>query len=694
MTEAPIAEQAVAEPAVAEPTAAEAAAMQPEAKSVSPRRRFWGRMLRNPLAVISLLWTALLLTAFVWPELLATKDPFKGDVNLVHIFEGPSGRNWLGTDGLGRDYYSRVIFGGQLAVRSILLAMTIAIGIGVPVGLFSGWKGGRIDRAVMWVVDVLFSLPIVLLAMAIITVLEPSLTSAMIGVGVAMSTRFARLTRAVTLAEREELYVDAARITGLSPARILGRYIAPNLVPALVVQFAVIAGAVVLIGASLSFLGIGANLDDPDWGVMLNLSRTEFRVRGFWQIVPPGGALVLTVLAFNLLGDALRDSLGRDASSNALSAAKRVAVTPAQRPHAAEAVLSISDMDVEFPGAGGEVSQILEGVSLEVHAGETLGVVGESGSGKSMTMLSALGLTPAPGRMTRGSVCFEGRDVTDLSEREWRRIRGKDIGVIFQEPIAVLNPAIRVGRQIAEPLRIHLGMGKSQARRRAAELLAEVRVPDPWRRLDQYPHEFSGGMAQRVGIAMALACEPRLLIADEPSTALDVTVQGQILDLLAEIQQRHRMAIILITHDLGVIAEVADRVLVMYGGQVIETASAHDVFARPRHPYSRALLDTMPQSHDGRGELPVIAGMVPSASAWPQGCRFAPRCGYAVDACSAAMPPLASAGPDLIRCIRSDELALSAAPAGVGGSGAPSSGPARPGAGPRESPGDESGDRP
>jgi len=645
-----IAEQASVEPVSAEPASA----------SISPRRLFWQRMFTNPLAVGSMAWTGLLLVAFVWPELLATKDPYKGDVALEHVFEGPSGRNWLGTDGQGRDYYSRVIFGGQLAVRSILLAMSIAIGVGVPVGLFSGWRGGRIDRAIMWVVDVLFSLPIVLLAMAVIVILEPSLTSAMIGVGVAMSTRFARLARAVTLAEKEELYVDAARITGLAPAVILRRYIAPNLLPALVVQFAVIAGAVVLIGASLSFLGIGANFDDPDWGVMLNLSRAEFRFRGFWQIVPPGGALVVTVLAFNLLGDAIRDSLGRDASTNALTVAKRAATAPAERPHDTAAVLSIRDMDVEFPEARGQASRILEGVSLEVRAGETLGVVGESGSGKSMTMLSALGLTPAPGRMTRGSVRFGGRDVTDIGERQWRKIRGSEIGVIFQEPIAALNPAIRVGRQVMEPLRIHLGMSKSQARARAAELLGEVRVPDPQRRLDQYPHEFSGGMAQRVGIAMALACEPKLLIADEPTTALDVTVQGQILDLMSEVQERHQMAIILITHDLGVIAEAADRVLVMYGGQVVETAPAHDLFTHPKHPYSRALLDTMPQSHDGHGELPVIAGMVPSASDWPPGCRFAPRCNFVTGVCRTAMPPLVQVGSDLIRCIRSDEITLSA----------------------------------
>ena len=606
----------------------------------------------------------ILIVSWIWPELLATHDPFKQDVTLQRLFEGPSGDHWLGTDGLGRDHYSRVIFGAGFAFRSIFIAMIIAVGVGVPIGLFSGWRGGRTDRAIMWMNDVLFSLPIILLAMAVIMILTPSLTNAMIGVGIAMATRFVRLTRGVTLAEKEELYVDAARITGISVPRILTRYIAPNLLPSLVVQAAIISGAVILIGATLSFLGIGASLDDPDWGVMLNRARPDFRREGVWQIVPSGGALVLTVLAFNLLGDSIRDAIGRDASSNALSVTKRISVTPASSAHANgdDVVLSVRDMDVEFPSESGPVSQILSGVSFEVRAGETLGVVGESGSGKSMTMLSALGLTPAPGRMTRGSVNFGGEDVTNLSESAWQRIRGQEIGVIFQEPIAVLNPAMKVGAQIMEPLRIHLGMSKTDARKRAAELLAEVRVPDPERRLDQYPHEFSGGMAQRVGIAMALACEPTLLIADEPSTALDVTVQGQILDLLAEIQTRRNMAIILITHDLGVIAEAADRVLVMYGGQVMETGSVDDVFFAPKHPYTRALLDTMPQNHDGHGDLAVIAGMVPQPNAWPAGCRFAPRCVHATEACTSSMPPLQMVDSDHVRCVRYDEDGFDLAP--------------------------------
>ncbi len=635
--------------------------------SESRRRQFWRRLLRNPLGAISLAWFVIMLVAWIWPELLATHDPFQQDVTLQRLYEGPSGDHWLGTDGFGRDYFSRVIFGAGFAFRSILIALTIAAGIGVPLGLFSGWRGGRVDRAIMWVNDVLFSLPIILLAMAVIIILSPpdgwilqlsGLTNAMIGVGIAMSTRFTRLTRAVTLAEKEELYVDAARITGLSTPTILGRYVAPNLLPTLVVQVAIISGAIILIGATLSFLGIGASLDDPDWGVMLNRARLDFRQEGIWQIVPAGGALVLTVLSFNLLGDAIRDAIGRESSNNALTVTKRVDVEPSDRPHLPGALLSVRTIDVEFPTPGGDPVQILTGVSLAVQPGETLGIVGESGSGKSMTMLSALGLTPAPGRLTRGSVQFKGRDVTALSEREWQKIRGKEIGVIFQEPIAVLNPALKVSRQIMEPLLLHTDMDKKQARARAIDLLAEVKVPDPQRRIDQYPHEFSGGMAQRVGIAMALACNPKLLIADEPTTALDVTVQGQILDLLMELQETHGTSIVIITHDLGVIAEVADRVIVMYGGQGVEGGAVDDIFRRPRHPYTRALLETMPQSHRAdEDRMKVIPGVVPPASEWPPGCRFAPRCEHATEICHEEVPTLEVLGHGTtVRCHHWPEL--------------------------------------
>lgn len=618
------------------------------------------RLLRNPLAVAGLVWIVFLLVCFVAPGLLATHDPVRQDVTLTRLRETPSAEHWLGTDAFGRDLYSRIIWGGRLTVKAILIALGLSTLIGIPVGLFSGWRGGRVDRAIMWVVDVLFSLPLILLALAIVGALGTGLVPAMIAVGILLSTRFTRLTRGVTLAEREELYVDAARISGLSTPTILRRYILPNLWPVLIVQIAIISGVILLIGAVLSFIGVGSPPDSYDWGAMLNQGREQ--VLAFpYQVVPAAMAIVVSVLAFNLVGDGVRDAIGQ---SSPRVSRRRVRRDDRARPvappveHPDDALLSIGDLSVEFPVAGGGAAHVLDGVTLSVRSGETLCIVGESGSGKSMTVLSALGLVPDPGRRTAGEVRFDGVELTGLSERQWQAVRGRQIGMIFQEPVAVLNPGLTVGAHLVETLRFHLGLDRTAARRRAVELLQLVRVPDPVRRIDEYPHQLSGGMAQRVGIALALACDPVLLIADEPTTALDVTVQGQILDLLADIQHRLGMALILITHDLGVVAEVADRVAVMYAGQVVESGTASEVFADPEHPYTRALLETMPQRHGRDDELTVIPGTVPPADAWPSGCRFHPRCPEAIELCRTEVPP---PGPDperVVRCLLADHPAV------------------------------------
>lgn len=627
----------------------EAAVEQAVAPHGHGRRRVLARLLRNPLAVAGLAWIALVLLCFLVPGLLATHDPVQQDVSLTRLRETPSADHWLGTDAFGRDLYSRVVWGGRLTAKAILIALGLSTLIGIPVGLFSGWRGGRVDGVIMWVVDVMFSLPLVLLALAVVGALGTGLVPAMIAVGVLLSTRFARLTRGVALAEREELYVDAARISGLSTPSILWRYILPNLWPVLIVQIAIISGVILLVGAVLSFIGVGSPPDSYDWGAMLNQGREQILAYPY-QVVPSAAAIILTVLAFNLVGDGVRDAIGQPvapAPRRSSRTGERAGGAPVGHPPGA--LMSISELSVEFPGHNGPPARILEGVSLAVRPGETLCVVGESGSGKSMTVLSALGLTPEPGRLIAGEVRFEGRELTALSERQWREVRGRKVGMIFQEPVAALNPGLTVGAHLVETLRFHLGLDRKAARRRAIELLKLVRVPDPERRIDEYPHQFSGGMAQRVGIALALACDPALLIADEPTTALDVTVQGQILDLLAEIQRRLGMALILITHELGVVAEVADRVAVMYAGQIVESGSATEVFDTPRHPYTRALLATMPQQHERGSELAVIPGTVPSAAAWPGGCRFHPRCAVAVEGCGSTAP---SPGPDRERVVR------------------------------------------
>jgi peptide/nickel transport system ATP-binding protein len=309
------------------------------------------------------------------------------------------------------------------------------------------------------------------------------------------------------------------------------------------------------------------------------------------------------------------------------------------------ALLEIENLQTHFRTPDG-VNRAVDGVSLKLEAGETLAIVGESGCGKSVTAMSILQLIPQPPGKIAGSIRFQGRNLLDVSEREMRSIRGNDISMIFQEPMTSLNPVLTVGRQIVETLLLHQDLSKDAANKRAFEMLRLANIPEPERRLTQYPHELSGGMRQRVMIAMALACDPKLLIADEPTTALDVTVQAQILDLMRQLKAKTGTAIILITHDLGVVAEMAQRVVVMYAGKTVEEATVNDLFAHPRHPYTKALLGSMPRlaaakTHlGGRKRLSEIRGVVPALTKKIAGCIFAPRCVHATERCRAGYPPL------------------------------------------------------
>jgi dipeptide transport system ATP-binding protein len=312
------------------------------------------------------------------------------------------------------------------------------------------------------------------------------------------------------------------------------------------------------------------------------------------------------------------------------------------------ALLDIKNLSVEFPTQGG-ILRAVDEVSLTVDEGEVLGVVGESGSGKSVTMLALMGLVPFPGRVTADRLSFAGRDLLTLSDRERRQLTGKDVAMIFQEPTTSLNPCFTIGFQLTETLRLHEGMDRGAARRRAIDLLEQVGIPAAESRLRSFPHQLSGGMNQRVMIAMAIACNPRLLIADEPTTALDVTIQAQILDLLLTLQKERGMGLVLITHNMGVVADTAHRVMVMYAGQIMEERSADDLFAAPQHPYTAALLAALPERSDG-GRLATIPGVVPGLYDRPRGCLFSPRCVYATEHSRTIRPSLRPWAGGQIRC--------------------------------------------
>ncbi len=313
------------------------------------------------------------------------------------------------------------------------------------------------------------------------------------------------------------------------------------------------------------------------------------------------------------------------------------------------ALLEIENLTVEFAGRMGTLRAV-DRVSLAVEPGEVVGVVGESGSGKSVTMLAVMGLIAYPGRVSADRLVFAGQDLLAMAPAQRRRVTGKDVAMVFQEPMTSLNPCFTVGFQIMEALRIHEGGSRAQRRKRTIELLDQVGIPAPASRLGAFPHQLSGGMNQRVMIAMAIACNPKLLIADEPTTALDVTIQAQIIDLLLRLQRERGMALVLITHDMAVVAETAQRVVVMYAGQVVEQRAVDDLFAAPRHPYTRALLDALPERSDERGRLPTIPGVVPGIYDRPTGCLFHPRCRFADDRCRVEEPGLRALDGGVVRC--------------------------------------------
>lgn len=632
-------------------------------------QRVLRRLLGQPATLVAAAFILLVLACAIFAPLLAPYDPMRQD--LRHTLEGPSSDYWLGTDFLGRDVLSRLIHGARVALQSSLQAVAIALVIGVPLGLIAAYRSGWWDRILMRLLDVADSIPALVLAFGIIAVLGSGLTSAMIAVSVIFSMSFMRLSRALALGEREKLYVDAATVSGLTQRNILLRQMLPNMAAPLIVQSTIFMGTALLIEAALSILGLGLDIGDASWGGMLS-GATRWQSEQAFLPWPPGLAITLTVLAYNLLGDGLRDALSGERSirgGRERRRARRLATmtrpvagstagpTMAVAPRKAPPALAVESLSVSFATEKGPVT-VVDGVSFSLEPGETLGLVGESGSGKTVTGLATMGLVPTPGQVTGGSVRIDGVETVGLSERGLNQLRGSRIAMIFQDPLAALSPVHTIGRQLVQAIRNHdHDLDHTAARERAVELLELVGIVDATRRLRDYPHQFSGGMAQRVVIAIALAGRPGVLIADEPTTALDVTTQRQVLDLLDNLKCELGMAMVLITHDLGVVADSCDRAAVMYAGQIVESGAVDDLFERPRHPYTSALLDAVPASAGGAGRLPTIGGRVPSMEALPPGCRFAERCAHRQPACSEQ--EIAFIGE--VRCLRAAELELSGA---------------------------------
>jgi peptide/nickel transport system ATP-binding protein len=665
-----------------------------------PERRpgFWIRFLHQRWAITGLIFLLIVIVAAICAPLIAPHAPDATDINAINA--GPSSAHWLGTDDLGRDILSRLIWGARISLRASFEIVGLAAIIAIPLGLVAGFFRGAIDSVVMRTMDALFSFPPLIMALTVAALLGADVNDAAIAIAIVFVPSFVRLLRGEVIAIREEAYIESARSLGATSNRLLGRHVVPNVASPIIIQLALALGFAMLIEAGLSFLGIGEQPPTPSWGGMLQ-EGFQFINSAPWAVIFPGIALMLTVLAFNLVADGLRDSLGRERpTGNSLVTTERgrrfspqARLGPTTRPQvdtpapsADAALLEVRGLRVEFLTRQ-EWLPVMEDADFSVERGKTLGLVGESGSGKTVSALAIMGLLPDKVSRVAGSIVFEGRDLTSLSAASLRKLRGNDIAMIFQEPMTSLNPAFTVGNQIAEQVRAHREISRADAWKVAIEMLDRVEISHAATRAQDYPHAFSGGMRQRVMIAMALSCSPKLLIADEPTTALDVTTQSQIIALLHALQREEDMAMIFVTHDLGVIADVAADVVVMYAGQIVEQAAAVDLFGRPRHPYTEALLESIPQLTPRGEPLHAIPGMVPRADQFPAGCRFAPRCSYALDACTAEPVSMREpAGVDgatlgratasrssvtLARCVRQDELVLSSV-ADLGTSPSPS----------------------
>ena len=569
--------------------------------------------------------------------------------------------SFLGTDHLGRDLLSRLLHGTRLSLLMGIGAAVIAAFVGSTIGLFSAYYGGRVDNWLMRGIDMLMAFPCILLALAIVAVLGPGLLNALYAVAIVNIPFFARNIRGATLGIVHKEYIDAARLAGLGNLRIIAAEVLPNVMPVIVVAMSTTIGWMILETAGLSFLGLGSQPPQADLGSMLGEGR-KLLINAPHASVVPGVMIFILVVCINLLGDGIRDVLDPRLRSGALS--RPAAVTLIDRdqvpaPSVDGALLDVAELRTEFrtgSGADRRVYRAVGGVDFAVSPGECVGLVGESGSGKSVTALSLLGLVASPpGVITGGAVHVrdaEGRTLETLSSghEALRSLRGGRIAYIFQDPLSTLHPLKRIGDQLVEAIRCHQSMDRKSAWRHATALLEQVQLPNAAERMNVYPHELSGGMRQRISIAMALVNDPDLVIADEPTTALDVTVQQEVLALLADLRARRKLSLIFISHDLAVVGQLCDRIMVMYAGNIVESGTTQQVLDAPLHPYTEKLLAAIPTPGAGRQTLTAIPGVPPSTDALPAGCAFRERCHRASERCASGEVAVQRVSNRQVRC--------------------------------------------
>jgi len=558
-----------------------------------------GRLLRNPMGLAAVAVLLLIVVCALFAGWLAPFDPTRATNT---VLSSPNGTHLLGTDSTGRDILSRLLYGSRGTLLSAVIAAVVAIGIGLPAGLVAGYYGRWFDNLSSWATNILMALPTMIVLLAVRAAVGPNVYVTMVVFGVMVSPGFFRLVRTATQSVRGELYVDAARVAGLSDVRIIGRHILGVVRAPIIIQAAMVCGIAISFQSALEFLGLG----DPTaatWGVMVNDGfRTIFRAP--LTLLWPSAAISLTIGGFVLFANALRDALEDQVKTKEKrKAAQPKTVSTAPVPDVAavpatEHLLEVRDLRIQYPQPGGGRTTVVDGVSWFVDRDEVLGIVGESGSGKSQSVFAVLGLLPDNAIVANGQIIFDGVSTVDAStsridQSALAALRGRRISYIPQEPMSNLDPSFTIGSQLVRPMTRLLGISKAEGEKRALDLLASVGIKDPRRTYSSYPHQVSGGMAQRVLIAGAISCEPDVIIADEPTSALDVTVQAEVLDVIRDLQTELHQGIILVTHNFGVVADICDRVAVMQNGRIVEQGDVRTILRNPSHEYTQMLLESM-----------------------------------------------------------------------------------------------------
>ncbi|MEU8484532.1 dipeptide/oligopeptide/nickel ABC transporter permease/ATP-binding protein [Streptomyces sp. NPDC048641] len=588
----------------------------------------------------------------LFAPLLAPHDPLDQQTQTDGTGH-PSGSHWMGQDSLGRDILSRLMYGARWSLAIGLGATLLALVVGAVLGAIAATSRKAVDETLMRCLDVVMAFPGIALAAVLVAVFGGGIPVLICAIAFLFTPPVARVVRANVLDQYGEDYVTAERVIGARTPHIVLRHVAVNCAAPVLVFCTVQVAEAIVFEASLSFIGAGVRPPDPSWGSVIADGKNMVLIGGWWATVFPGLLMLLTVLALNILSEGVSDAwaapAARDVSgaeADRLEAPKPGSGTVLELPGLAEAatrlrsrarplpegepVLQVTDLAIGFDARHGGVD-IVDGITFDVCPGEVLGLVGESGCGKSLTALTVMGLEPKGARI-RGRVTFDGQELIGRSMGARRRLLGHDMAMIYQDALSSLNPAMTVRSQLKQVVR-------RGGRRTPAELLSLVGL-DPERTLRSYPHELSGGQRQRVLIAMALSRSPKLIVADEPTTALDVTVQAQVIELLLRLREELGFALILVSHDLALVADVTDRVVVMYGGQIVETGVTADLVEAPTHHYTRGLLGSVLSLETAADRLTQIRGVVPSPADFPAGCRFADRCPMASEVCRTTAPDL------------------------------------------------------